>query len=171
MRLDEFNKYGTTIFCDCDGVLADFDKGVLDVSGKPMAFWEQSDKLSTIWNALASLEHEGEGFYEFIDLMPDAIQLWNHIKRMKPIVLTGIPRGTWAAPQKRNWVAEHFGTHVPVITCMSWEKAENAMEYLGQDHLQGCTLIDDRISAKAPWEKHGGTFVHHTSAASSIQEL
>jgi len=35
---------------------------------------------------------------------------------LKPTILTGLPLGRWAAPQKVKWAAEHFpGT--PIITC------------------------------------------------------
>lgn len=147
------------------------DKGVKDVSGKPMSFWEQRNQLDIIWKALEELEVQGKGFYEWIDQMPDAGALWSFSQNLNPIVLTGIPRGTWAPPQKRNWVKEHFGSHVPVITCPSYQKHQFAMDYLKQDNLNDCVLVDDRISAAKKWEQYGGTFVHHTSAIKSIQEL
>lgn len=167
MRLDEINKYkNVPVFCDLDGVLADFERGVKEMSGKPMHKWEPS----VIWKAMEDLEHEGEGFYEWIQPMQDAMVLWNHIKPMRPTILTGIPRGTWAAPQKRNWVKKHLG-NPPIITCNSWEKHSKAMEHMGTDNLQGAILIDDRIKAAEAWTGAGGTFVHHRNAAKSIQDL
>jgi len=170
MRLSEIEE-NQMIFVDLDGVLADFDKGVKELSGKTMDFWTQQNQISTIWKALEDLDVQGQGFYEWISKMPDAQALWDHVKQHDPVVLTGIPRGTWAAPQKVNWVAEHFGSHVPVITCPSWKKAEHAMAYMGTNDLNKAILIDDQAKARGPWEMNGGTFIHHTSAMKSIQEM
>jgi len=32
-------------------------------------------------------------------------------------------------------------------------------------------LIDDRLKLKEDWEKKGGIFIHHTSAAASLRML
>ena len=42
-------------------------------------------------------------------------------KHLKPTILTGLPLGNWAAPQKVDWAAEHF-PGVPIITCMARDK-------------------------------------------------
>lgn len=171
MRINEVRPMNIKLLAiDLDGVLADFDKGVIEASGKPMKFWEQSDKLSVIWDALADLEVDGKGFYDWLDWMPDGKQLWNHVKPHKPVILTGLPRGDWAAPQKREWCARELGGNF-VITCPSYQKNKFAMQYMERGDLENCVLIDDRIYAKEPWEKFGGTFIHHTSAVSSINDL
>ena len=74
--------------------------------------------------------------------------------------------GTWAAPQKRAWVARELGAHVPVITCPAKEKGDHCSP-------AGSVLVDDMEKNREPWVagRARGTFVLHTSAARSIEEL
>lgn len=151
------------VFCDLDGVLADFDTGAEKVLGKPMRWFEENKQLDKAWEALEAHPN----FFGSLEFLPDATTLWNHILEYKPVILTGIPRGTWAAQQKQDWCKRMLGPDVPVITCASWEKAAKACEFVAGG-LLGDILIDDHIKAKEDWVKVGGLFVHHTSAASSI---
>ncbi|CAM9621129.1 unnamed protein product [Scytosiphon promiscuus] len=152
------------IYCDLDGCLADFDKGCQSVMG------EAPDKLSkkVMWRGLA----QAKGFYEHLDWMEDGRQLWNGVSDLRPTILTGLPMGSWAEPQKagphyelhpKKWCQRELGEDVPVITCMSRDK-----------HLycrRGNVLIDDRASLAEAWERAGGVFIHHTSATSSLAKL
>ena len=65
--------------------------------------------------------------------------------------------------QKVSWVHRHLRADVPVITCMSADKWTYA--------TPGALLIDDRAEARGPWERAGGVFVHHTTAARSVYEV
>ena len=41
-----------------------------------------------------------------------------------------------------------------------------------RDHAQpGDVLVDDTLKHRHLWEEVGGVFIHHTSAASTIEEL
>lgn len=71
--------------------------------------------------------------------------------------------GDWAEPQKRAWVRQFLGADVPVIVCMARDK--------GKYCSPGAVLVDDMTKNREGWLKAGGTFVLHTSAASSIAEL
>ncbi len=143
------------LYLDLDGVLADFDRGVEAVTGqRPEAL-----PLKTMWAALAKAPR----FFETLEMMQDAEALWRFCAPLKPTILTGLPRGAWAPEQKRQWVARVLGAHVPVITCMSHEKPR----WSGPGHV----LVDDRASARDGWERKGGRFIHHVSAAESIAQL
>ncbi len=77
-------------------------------------------------------------------------------------LLTGLPRGNWAAPQKVRWAAEHFpGTRI--ITCMAVNKRDHGRK--------GDVLVDDTLKHRHLWEEAGGIFVHHRSAAESLAML
>ena len=143
------------LFLDLDGVLADFDRGVQAVTGaRPEAL-----PLKTMWAALA----RAPAFFETLELMQDAEALWRFCAPHHPTILTGLPLGAWAPAQKRRWVARVLGAHVPVITCMSRDKPR----WSGPGHV----LVDDRAPAREGWERKGGRFVHHVSAARSIALL
>jgi len=144
-----------SLFLDLDGVLADFVSHVLSLFGQPPS----EMPLGEMWSRAARTP----AFFESIPLTDDAHELWAYCAEFEPTILTGLPRGNWAAPQKRRWVATHLGPHVPVITCMSRDKSNYA--------TPGAVLIDDTVRYARLWEDRGGTFVHHRSAAQSIREL
>lgn len=143
------------LFLDLDGVLADFDAHVQQLFGKRPADMD----LREMWTRAARADR----FFETMPPTPDAMELWEFCKPYEPTILTGLPRGDWAAPQKRRWVARHLGPDVPVITCMARDKADHARP--------GAVLVDDSTRFAHLWQARGGVFVRHTSAADSIAQL
>ena len=146
------------LFLDADGVLADFDRGVRELLGlKPKAFIAKHGRAA-FWKRLA----KAPNFYGTLSEMPDARLLFNAVKHLKPTILTGLPTGSWAAPQKVEWALEHF-PGVPIITCMARDKHK---------HMHpGDVLVDDRENHRAAYEASGVRFVHHRSAADSLRQL
>ncbi len=148
----------TQLFLDSDGVLADFDKGVLKVTGKR----PHEQAMGTMWRALA----HHEDFFGSLDPMDDiygGLALFEAVRHLNPTILTGIPFGGWAPKQKRGWAGKTFGWDVPIITCWSKEK-----------HLHckpGDILVDDRSKAQGPWESVGGHFVLHTTTKDTLAQL
>jgi hypothetical protein len=147
-----------TIFVDLDGTLVDMERGVLEVTGKDIKE-HYATNVGAMWKKLAHIP----SFFTKLDWMPDGKELWDFVKDHNPTILTGLPIGKWAAPQKKAWCVNKLGTNIPVITCMSKDK-----------HLYcspGDILIDDRESTRKSWEEAGGIFILHTSAEESINQL
>ena len=146
------------LFLDADGVLADFDAGAQQLLGmKPKAFIAKYGR-GAFWRRLANAKN----FYGSLPQMPDARRLFDAVKHLDPTILTGLPLGKWAAPQKVEWAAEHF-PGVPIITCMAADKHK---------HMHpGDVLVDDRDKHRHLWEQNGGVFIHHKSARDSIAQL
>lgn len=211
------------LFVDLDGVLADFEKGVLAVTGQS----SKSLDLKTMWAKLAdtTIKHgsphhtmldmmsrneeltkdlrqhtkalrqlarlklidnnfsditnqgqtvladldkgqnyvTGPNFYSNLDMMPDGNQLWGYVKKYNPTILTGIPRGNWAPPQKKAWVAKYLGSNVPVITGMARDK----YTYAAKNHI----LIDDTQKNIDEWIRAQGIGILHINADNTIQQL
>jgi hypothetical protein len=147
-----------TIFLDCDGVLADIDRGATRVFGMPPRAFERRFGLKRFWARLAS----EPDFYNTLDLLPDAMELFEAVRSKNPIILTGLPRGAWAEPQKRRCAERHF-PGVEVITTSAALKREHCHP--------GDALVDDRDKYRHLWEEAGGIFIHHQSAAASIAHL
>lgn len=146
------------LYLDCDGVLADFDAGAEAMLGmKPRAF-QHRHGIGRMWAKLAS----APDFYGTLPLMPGARRLFDAVRPLDPIILTGLPRGNWAAPQKVRWAAQHFpGTRI--ITCMAVDK---------RNHCQaGDVLVDDSLKHRHLWEEAGGIFIHHVSVDGTLREL
>lgn len=76
--------------------------------------------------------------------MPDAQRLFDAVKHLEPVILTGCPHGGWAESQKQEWAAEHFpGTRV--TTCLSIDKRL----YM----RPGDVLVDDYLKYRQRWEE------------------
>ena len=146
------------LYLDCDGVLADFDKGATAILGlEPRAF-EKRHGLGRFWQKLAS----APDFYFGLPLMDDAMELFEAVRHLEPIILTGLPIGNWAADQKVRWAAKHFpGTRI--ITTMARDKRDHAKE--------GDVLVDDQLRHAGLWEEVGGIFIHHKDVDATLREL
>jgi hypothetical protein len=146
------------IYLDCDGVLADFDKSATKILGLAPAEFEERHGSGEFWKRLA---RHGD-FFGGLEPMADAYALFDAVKHRKPIILTGMPQGDWAEPQKRRWARRYF-PGVPVITTMAALKREHCHP--------GDVLVDDRPHYRHLWEAEGGVFIQHTDAKSSIRAL
>jgi 5'(3')-deoxyribonucleotidase len=131
------------IFCDLDGVLADFQKGVINKFNK-------SDQLNSklMWSTI----NKSNTFFETLPWMPKGRELWSHIKQYNPIILTGIPSYSRSAvEQKIKWCQRELGADIQVITCASKDKSKYC--------LPGAILIDDRTDNLDIWNEKGGKFI------------
>ena len=146
------------IYLDCDGVLADFDRGAQEILRLPPRTFEKRHGLAAFWKRLARAPE----FFANLKPLPDAYELYEAVKDRDPIILTGLPHGAWAAPQKRKW-AERYFPGVEVITTAAALKREHCHP--------GDALVDDRDKHRHLWEAAGGVFIHHKDARSSIAEL
>lgn len=146
------------LYLDCDGVLADFDRGATELLGMSPSAYQKKYGVAGFWRAIA----RHPNFYGSLPLMPDAMELFAAVRHLLPVILTGLPRGNWAAPQKIRWAAEHFpGTQI--LTVMAVDKRNHAQA--------GDILVDDQAKHAHLWESAGGIFVLHKSARASIDRL
>lgn len=146
------------LFLDCDGVLADFNGPAKAHFGLPprKANTQLGEKL--FW---ASLRAQKDWYFN-LPLMHDARRLFDGVKHLNPVILTGCPAGGWAEPQKLAWGAKNFpGT--PMICCPSVDKRL----YM----KPGDVLVDDYPKYRHLWEEAGGVFILHESADKSIEQV
>lgn len=127
------------LYLDCDGVLADFDRRATEMLGMSPETFEKRHGLGAFWRRLASTPN----FFAELPLMPDAVELYESVKALDPIILTGLPRGAWAEPQKRRWARRHF-PGVPVIATSAALKREHCHP--------GDVLVDDKEKYRGLWE-------------------
>src|ERR1700677_4612588 len=139
------------LFLDCDGVLADFDKGSEAVFGVHPRKYEDEHGTEKFWATL----HAHPKYYENLPVMADAKDLYEAVAHLNPIILTGCPLGGWAQEQKIRWRNKNF-PGVPMITTLSKDKRSHAKA--------GDVLVDDYLKYRHLWEEIGGVFIHHKSA-------
>lgn len=162
------------IFVDLDGVLAAFSKGmskaVYEVYGEVIAHNEDEyernkEYQKKMWKACWEYQSRGGELWYELDLMPDAMDLWNYIKHHNPQILSATGHKKFGAEgQKRRWVPEKFGDGI--VVNLTFSASEKAI-YAAPNRI----LIDDKLKAINPWEEAGGIGVHHTSAVDSIRKL
>jgi hypothetical protein len=150
------------LFLDCDGVLADFDAYIEPLVGERTNIAGVQQDVPGMWEKIYA---HGD-FYAKLPLMNDAMELYEAVRHLNPIILTGVPRfkfnEDWATRQKFAWANQHF-PGLQIITCLSANK---------RDYMEaGDVLVDDNLQYRELWLEHGGVFITHTSAANSIAEL
>ena len=155
------NQSSYRLFLDLDGVLADFNQGIYQITG----LFPDQLKIRDLWRAAA----RADGFFTHLPWMPEGRVLWKATCTLNPIILTGLPLGNWAESQKREWCARELGSHVPVITCMAKDKIKFAKGVLDSSEIP--VLVDDRPKHRAVWEEQGGVFITHTSVSRSLDAL
>lgn len=131
------------IFCDLDGVLADFEKGI------EKALHKKCDQLDK--NMMFKYINKSKDFYEKLDWMPRGRELWEKIKEYDPIILTGVLRNKSTIEQKMKWCKRELGEDIHVITCYTKDKPKYC--------LLNSILIDDRPINKDEWREKGGKFM------------
>ena len=152
-----------TIYCDMDGVIADFVTFTREHLGHPFK--------DEYWTSLP------ENMFYLLPPMRDAHQLWKFIGKYNPNILTAVPRkaesrgavSERAADDKKRWVKKHF--NVPenrVYAVLRQFKEKFAKD--GRDGRPNL-LIDDHIKNVKAFKRAGGLGVLHLNAHNTIKEL
>ena len=164
MKLFEVKKE-YKLFVDLDGVMADLDAHVLDLTGKTFPQLRKSDQDDGFQNFVDSERAAGHTIFDNLEPHDDANQLWNYIVKYRPSILTatGVPE-VQAAAEKIRWVHDNLSGFDNIITV---KKSVMKAKYAAPNHI----LIDDRDKSTNPWRKAGGIGILHTSAADTIAQL
>lgn len=157
------------IYFDMDGVLADFDRGVIELCGmKPL---DQANRTPEEDNALWEKIREVGHFYDKLEMMPGAKELFDAVYGKygnRCEILTGIPkpkRGiVTAGEDKKNWAYRLLSQDVVINIVFREQKPEYCS---GKD----CFLIDDLKKNILSWEEIGGSGILHTDAEATIAEM
>ena len=178
------------IYCDMDGVLADFLTGAVErlneiLENPPPQFEEQAVAVATILGRCYVVKEDLEKYtetsceearsfmYEALEddvdfwanlpWMPGGQELWEHIRQFNPRILTSPmdKRGKLGSLEgKRLWL-ERNGL-LPNIRELIFEhdKFEHALDENGEPNV----LIDDFMAKIGPWREAGGIGIHHPDA-------
>ena len=170
MRLYELANNRPQLYCDMDGVVADFE-----------GYVKNSFNLEKIrdndW-----AEKIPENVFAIIPPKPDAFELWNYIKDYDPIMLTAAPSErkapehyARAAQDKTEWMAKYFGLPADRMRVVQ-RQDKKKFSRDGRTKKQNI-LIDDYIKNIEEFRSgpqgggNGGIAIHHTSAMDTIRQL
>ena len=145
------------IYCDMDGVLADFESGYEELTGIDLK--GEFKKGDDFWDPI---KVAGVGFWAGLKWMPDGQKLWDYIKPLKPEILSAPSREESSRIGKAVWVKYKLpGTKL--ILRYAKQKQQLA--------TPESILIDDRQINIDQWEAAGGIGILHTSADNTISQL
>ena len=145
------------IYCDMDGVLADFESGYEELTGVDLK--GEFKKGDDFWDPI---KVAGVGFWAGLKWMPDGQKLWDYLKPFNPILLSAPSREQSSRIGKHVWV-KHKIPGTKLILRYASQKQELA--------TPESILIDDRQVNIDQWEAAGGIGILHTSTANTIQQL
>ena len=146
------------IYCDMDGVLADFERGYEELTGINLQ-GEFQPEGAEFWDPI---QKAGVGYWAGLKWMPDGKQLWDYIKPYKPKLLSAPSRDQSSRIGKHVWV-KHKIPGTPLILRYANKKKELASPT--------SILIDDRQKNIDDWVAAGGIGILHTNTANTIKEL
>lgn len=133
------------IYVDMDGVVADFDKAIINVFGE-----EYSDKVADkFWKTTCV---KAEVFRKMPEI-PVGLRMVSQLATISQVCFMtstgGMPHHIDIAKQKLDWLHAHGLGGFPVAFCMNTKGK-------GLFAQHGAILIDDREKVCAAWEKNGG---------------
>jgi FMN phosphatase YigB (HAD superfamily) len=145
------------IYCDMDGVLVDFDKGYLKLTGHKLDGEHRSDEH--FWDPINAA---GYDFWINLEWMNDGKRLWKYIEKYTPELLSAPSRQNDSRVAKHDWVKRELPD-----TKLILRSAKHKKDFAGPN----CILIDDRIDNIQGWRDSGGIGIHHVSAKHTIDQL
>lgn len=156
------------IYFDMDGVLADFDRGVIELCGlEPISQGISGPREELMWGRIRDVGH----FYDKLEIMPQAKDMFDKLYgKYGDIceILTGIPqpkRGiVGAGKDKIKWVRRLISKDIKVNIVLRENKPQFCT---GKD----CILIDDYKKNIREWEAAGGTGILNKSAEETMVVL
>lgn len=154
------------IYFDFDGVLADFEEGVYQLTGVQLAFTSGS-------NALRDSGHyktifTSEDFFLNLNVFDGAKEMIEYAQTLGDVeFLTAVGRESNlvnVGNQKIAWGAKHF----PGIKVNCVARSEHKEAWAAP----GVFLVDDRLErCVEPFTAAGGIGIHHTDCRSTMDKL
>jgi len=168
------------IALDMDGVLVDFDKGMktkfdIDTSTMNKSSADMTPEEKILKKKMYSkLQYHGDTFWKFLDPMPQAFDLFNHVKNnFDWYILTAYTTSgkEECINGKIFWVKKHLNMVITDDNFICTRSADK-QEYVNHKaNGKQSILIDDRIKNINQWKEKGGIGIHHKNVNSTLNIL
>lgn len=159
------------IYFDMDGVLADFERGVIELCGVNPLSQNAKRRNPKADDEMWTRIKEVPNFYDKLRIMDGAKELFDELYEKygdKCEILSGVPkeeRGiTSAGEDKIKWIRRLFSPTIKVNIVLRKEKQ-------GYCNGPGYILIDDYEKTIKEWEEKGGTGIAHVNAETTKNRL
>jgi len=168
------------VFCDMDGVLVDFLRGVKEQTGYD---WNKPSKNKEEKRARGNAAFEsGSQFWINLPPMNDYLDLWSFISPTNPHILTAVPRGFEGEPpspssikyaKEGKWIWSERYLVVPYSRFKAVLREEKQLfaTSVVNDIVISNILIDDHAENIKEWNNNRGIGILHTSADDTIKKL
>ena len=159
------NTMKARIYCDMDGVLCDFAKGVENVIGKSITQWSYGSK-SEKWDKIKATPK----FWHTLPWENGGKQLWSFISKYKPHILSAYVEESFdpnCIPGKSHWARTNLGIAPGNVNLVKRVQKQNYAKVAGQPAI----LIDDYKKNTDQFTAKGGIGILHTSTSNTIREL
>ena len=156
---NEIKNQQPEMFCDMDGVIADFDLQFKNITGYLPKDYEQKFGKKKFWSVIPT---DSTKFWAELEWMPGGKQLWEYIKKYNPKLLSAPSRHDSSRKGKQQWVDKHL----PGVELIL-KAAKDKQEYAGPNKI----LIDDRQDNIDRWNAAGGIGIIYLSTDQVIDQL
>lgn len=145
------------IYCDLDGVLADFNSTFKQLTG----YYPDEVSRTDLWSEIERIPD----YWAILNPLEDSFTLIQYLKPFSFQILTGLPIFGYekAKKEKTKWVRKHIDLETNIICCLSKDKPL----YCQKNDV----LIDDHLPNIHNWANAGGIGIHHETAQKTISEL
>jgi hypothetical protein len=150
------------IYCDMDGVLVDFMRGIMEslhISREP-----NQDEIAEF---LATLEGSSVDWWSGLEWQPGGKKLWGLLSQLNTEILTACPSQCKMQPSvkkgKKKWCKEKL----KITQGVNVTTRRGKVRFSAPTHI----LIDDYIKNVNEWKAAGGLAIHHRDPRRTAKEL
>ena len=154
------------IYCDMDGVLADFKTAAVKTTGMSINRWMNIPSSLKKWEPIK----QNKNFWYNLPWMPGGKQLWSYISKFDPQILSAYVEETYdpnCIPGKTAWLRKNTGLVNNSKINLVRRKEKKLYARKGKPSI----LIDDYEKNIREFTQAGGVGIHHTNTSKTISEL
>ena len=158
------------IYCDMDGVLADFKTAAVKTTGMSINKWMNIPSSKKKWEAIRN----ESSFWYTLPWMPGGKQLWRFIEKYKPHILSAYVEESTdpnCVPGKTKWLQTYAGISNKRRINLVRRSEKGLYAKMHARNGDKVILIDDYPKNVEDFTRYGGIGIYHTNSSSTISKL